>query len=381
MLACKFNKFSLPGNITYLNCAYMSPLLKSVEKAGIRGIRMKKNPTVITPDDFFNTTKMVREEFGKLIGADPGRIAIIPSVSYGMAAVAANVSLKQGENVVVVGEQFPSNIYCWKRMCHEAGAALKMVAPPDTWHERGRQWNEKILEAIDAGTRVVAMGQAHWADGTKFDLPAIRKKTKAVGALLAIDGTQSVGAHPFRIDEIQPDALICAGYKWLLGPYSIGVAYYGPHFDAGRPIEENWINRLHSEDFAGLVNYEDDYHPGAARYSMGEQSNFILIPMMHKALVSLNRWGAEKIQAYCQHITREPIMALLDRGYWVEEEAFRTGHLFGLYKPGLDLDALKQELLKNRIYVSYRGNFIRVSPYVYNDEHDLHRLTKVLLRH
>ena len=48
---------------------------------------------------------------------------------------------------------------------------------------------------------------------------------------------------PFDLDEIQPDALVCAGYKWLMGPYGSGLAYYGKYFDQGKPIEESWINK------------------------------------------------------------------------------------------------------------------------------------------
>ena len=87
------------------------------------------------------------------------------------------------------------------------------------------------------------MGIVHWADGTIFDMKKIRKKTSENNALLIIDGTQSIGSMPFNLNEIQPDALVCAGYKWLMGPYGSGLAYYGKYFDDGKPIEESWINR------------------------------------------------------------------------------------------------------------------------------------------
>jgi selenocysteine lyase/cysteine desulfurase len=107
--------------------------------------------------------------------------------------------------------------------------------------QRGSVWNEKILSAIDNNTRAVALGNVHWADGTLFQLEEIRKRTRDVGALLIVDGTQSVGVMPFDVKKIQPDALVCAGYKWLLGPYSIGLAYYSEYFDEGTPIEESWL--------------------------------------------------------------------------------------------------------------------------------------------
>ena len=380
MLTCKSAKFSLPTNITYLNCAYMSPMLKSVEKAGLRGVRLKRNPTNIQPEDFFTITRELRAEFASLIHApDADRIAIIPSASYGLATVTKNVKLKKGEHVLVAAEQFPSNYYPWQSLCSETGAEIKVVSPEKEFKDRGKIWNAKFVESITTQTKVVAVAHAHWADGTLFDLIALRKRTKAVGALLVIDGTQSVGALPFDVREIQPDALICAAYKWLLGPYSIGLAYYGDYFNDGKPIEENWIHRLDSENFSGLVNYESRYQPGAARYGMGEHSNFILAPMALKALSQINRWGVENIQQYCKSITEPAIAALREKGYLIEELPYRGAHLFGIrHANGLDPEKLKEKLNKSRIYVSVRGTAIRVSPNVYNNAEDLNRLVKAL---
>jgi len=226
-------------------------------------------------------------------------------------------------------------------------AKIIAIAPPQALENRGEQWNSNILDAINETTGIVAISHTHWADGTLFDLIAIRKRTKEVGALLIIDGTQSVGAYPFDVQEIQPDALICAGYKWLMGPYGIGVAYYGPAFDNGMPIEQNWINRKDSKNFAGLVNYENQYKKGAMRYSVGEQSNFILIPMLLKSLEQLNSWGVDNIQTYCRSITQKPLKALKAKGYWVEDEAFRGAHLFGIRKEGLEAEKIKEILEKD----------------------------------
>lgn len=380
MLTCKYSRFSLPKKITYLNCAYMSPMLKTVEKAGLRGLRLKRNPMDIRPADFFTTTTRLRQEFAKLINTpDANRIAIIPSASYGLATVAANLNISRGQHVLVAAEQFPSNYYAWERVCAEHGAEVKIVSPGIHVAGRGKEWNTRFLESINDRTRAVAIAQAHWADGTLFDLEAVRKRTREVGALLIVDGTQSVGAFPFDVAAIQPDALICASYKWLLGPYSLGVAYYGNYFDEGKPIEENWIHRLDSENFSALVNYEPRYQPGALRYSVGEHSNFILVPMALKAMEQLNRWGSQNIQEYCHAITEPAITALKEKDFIIEEIPYRTSHLFGVrHSKELDLEKVREKLNKNRILVSVRGTAIRVSPNVYNDADDLKKLVKAL---
>ncbi|HCW06380.1 MAG TPA: aminotransferase, partial [Cytophagales bacterium] len=274
MLSNQGQRFSLPTNSIYLNCSYMSPLLKNVEKAGIGGIIRKRNPAAIPPSDFFGDSEKLRDEYAKLIGAkESKRIAIICSTSYGLANVAHNVKVDSSHTIVLASEQFPSNVYPWMRLHEEKKVKLKFIEPPTSLIDRGKVWNQRLLEAIDKNTRIVALGNVHWADGTRFDLMEIRKRTRDVGALLIIDGTQSVGALPFNVSKIQPDALICAGYKWLLGPYSFGLAYYGEYFDHGKPIEENWINRKESENFSALVNYKSSYQEGALRYEVGEHSN------------------------------------------------------------------------------------------------------------
>lgn len=358
----------------------MSPLLKSVEKAGVRGVRLKRNPANIHPQDFFSITKDLRSEFAKLIHAPhPDRIAIIPSASYGLGTVTKNLPIKKGEHILVAAEQFPSNYYPWQSLSADSGAEIKVVAPEKSFQDRGKIWNTKFLEAINGKTKAVAVAHTHWADGTLFDLQALRTRTKEVGALLVVDGTQSVGALPFDVQKIQPDALICAAYKWLLGPYSIAFAYYGEYFDGGRPIEENWINRLDSENFAGLVNYESQYQPGALRFGVGEQSNFILAPMALKAIGQINRWGVENIQQYCQSITEASILALRNKGFLIEELPYRASHLFGIrHSKFADPGNWKEKFLKANIHVSIRGNAIRVSPHLYNDISDLNKFVKVL---
>lgn len=379
----QLNKFYPQDGVTYLNCAYMSPLLKAVEQAGIMGIAKKRHPSVITPDEFFQDTELLRKAIAGLIDTNEvQRIVTIPSVSYGMANAMNNLGLQKGENVILAGEQFPSNYYPWKKVCEANNGELKVIDPPKVYDRRGEKWNENILDAINDETRAVAIGHVHWADGTKFDLTAIRKRTKEVGAALIIDGTQSVGALPFSIQEFQPDALICAAYKWLFGPYSMGFAYYGEYFDQGSPIEENWINRKDSEDFAGLVNYKDDYQPHALRYEVGEHSNFILIPMFLEAIKQVSEWQPGRIQQYCTSIT-EPVLSGLDKDkFFVEDAAFRSSHLLGIrFKETFDLEGLKNAFKEEQIVLSIRGDAVRISTHIFNNEADLDKLVNILSRY
>ncbi len=381
MLSCQKSRFALPDDEHYLNCAYMSPLSTVVEAAGVAGVARKRVPSRLTPADFFTEAMRARERFAQLINApDPSRIAIIPAASYGLAIAARNLPVAAGQNIVVTHEQFPANVHAWRKVAGAApDVALRTVRPPDAAAGRGREWNTRLLEAIDVHTAVVALGHVHWTDGTKFDLDAIGRRAREVGAALVVDGTQSVGALPFDVAAIQPDALVCATYKWLMGPYSLGFAYLGPRFDDGEPLEETWIGRAGSENFKDLVNYRDDYQPGAVRYDVGERSNFALMPMAIAALEQVLEWQPARIQDYCAALTSDLITQVGALGYQVEDAAWRGRHLFGLRAPaGADISAIGERLRAQRVHVSLRGSAIRVAPHVYNDRRDIDALVAAL---
>jgi selenocysteine lyase/cysteine desulfurase len=380
MLPCQKSKFSLPDDEHYLNCAYMSPISTAVEAAGVAGVARKRVPSRLLPADFFTEADRARALFARLVNApDPARIAIVPSASYGLAIAARNLPAAAGQNIVVMHEQFPSNVHAWRKLATGRGVELRTVPPPEAAEGRGRGWNQRLLEAIDARTAIVALGHVHWTDGTRFDLEAVGARAREVGAALVVDGTQSVGALPFDVAAIQPDALVCAAYKWLMGPYSLGFAYLGPRFDDGEPLEETWIGRAGSEDFKELVHYRDDYQPGALRYDMGERTNFALMPMAVAALEQLLEWQPARIQEYCAGLTSELMSRVTALGYQVEDPAYRGAHLFGLRAPaGANTSVVGERLRARKVHVSLRGSAIRVAPHVYNDRRDVDALLEAL---
>jgi len=371
--------FQLPEDIHYLNGAYMSPLLKSVEETGIAAIARKRNPFTIKPADFFHEPEQVKKNFGRLINGKPEQVAIIPSASYGLKSATINIPAQRGTHAITVADEFPSGFYSISEWCQANKKELKIIKPPNSLEKRGKQWNENLLNEINTETAAVLISSIHWTDGTLFDLRKIGERCREVNALFIVDGTQSVGALPIDVTAYKIDALICAAYKWLLGPYSIGLAYYGDAFESGKPIEDSWLNRLNAEDFTKLTSYEDSYRAGAARFSMGENSNFILLPMLHKALDQIQEWGVPSIQDYSTELIQPLSLFLRDKNFWMEEPAFRADHLFGFLLPRhIDKHILLQQLHDSNLIVSLRGDAIRVSTHIYNTRNDIDRLMEVL---
>ncbi|MDH3652084.1 MAG: aminotransferase class V-fold PLP-dependent enzyme, partial [Saprospiraceae bacterium] len=312
-LSCQKHLFNLPDSISYLNCAYMGPLMHEIEQAGIRGLTRKSLPFEITAKDFFEPLEQLKSLFSQLIGNDdPQRIAFQPSVSYGIATVVKNMPLKKGGNIIMLKDQFPSNVLAFQELAKREDLHLRFIEPPTSFQNRSERWNEKLLDAIDQDTICVACPHTHWADGTIFNLADIRQATWQNDALVIVDGTQSIGALPFSINDLNPDALVCAGYKFLLGPYSCALSYFGSMFDNGQPLEYNWIARKDSDQFGGLVEYQPEYRPKAYRYNVGECSNFIMVPMLIKAIEQLLEWGIEPSQRYCSQLISSSLDQILE---------------------------------------------------------------------
>lgn len=377
-MKCQRDLFTLSPTTTFLNGAYMSPLLRSSEKAGILGLQRKRMPSDLRKEDFFDDVNDIRSLFNELInGSQPNRVVVAPSASYLIASVAQNVNLTKGCRIVVLANQFPSNYYVWNRLAEEHGAQILSVQKPK---DKNLSWTTALVSAIDEKTSVVSISALHWEDGTLLDMQAVSRKCKTVGATLIIDGTQSIGALPFDQAAIQADAIITSSYKWLLGPYGSAIGYFGPTFDLGNPIEESWLNRLNSDDFQYLTNYQNQYRTGARRYEVGEAPDFIKMPMMKESLTQLLKWNPSEVQAYCKSIVHPILEPLNSAGFTFNKKEEMAYHLFGIGLPErLNLENVKLELARQKISVSYRQNIIRVSPNVYNTKQELEKLKNVLL--
>lgn len=373
MIPCQRHLFDIPDSITYFNCGYMSPQLKNVRTAGHFGVDRKSSPWEMTPADFFTLPERARGLFGQLVNANANSIAIIPSASYGLAIAAKNISASAGQKILILEDQFPSNVYCWQELSARTGTEIVTIKTPVDY-----DWTTAVLAAIDDDTTLAALGHLHWTDGSLLDLEAIGRKLRKHGAKLVLDITQSIGALPFDVAKIQPDFLIAAAYKWMLGPYSLGFMYVAPQHQSGDPIEYNWLNRGGSEDFSGLVDYRDDYQEGALRFDMGERANFSLMPMAIAALEQLLEWGVENIQETLRQRTHAIAERCLELDMQAIPETHRAGHFLGLrHKDGLPPNLL-ETLLAENIYISVRGASLRVTPHLFNTDQDADKLILAL---
>jgi selenocysteine lyase/cysteine desulfurase len=367
--------FDIPDEVAYLNCAYMSPLPIAVREAGAAAVARRARPWDISVSDFFTDAEMLRSLAGRLLGADAEGFAIVPSVSYGMAVAAANLPLEPGQRIVVLDEEFPSNVLPWRALAARRGAELHAVPRP-----ADDDWAAAVEGAVDERTAIVAVPNCHWTDGGLVDLRRVGERARAAGAALVVDATQSLGAHPFDLAAVRPDVLVAATYKWLLGPYSLGLLYVAPALRDGRPLEEGWIVRRGSEDFGALMDYQEAYQPGARRFDVGERSNFALLPMAVAALELILGWGVERIAAAIAPLTDLVEREAARLGIGAPTAGTRAGHMTGLRLAAPPPPDLTERLAADGVHVSVRARSIRVAPHVYNTPEDVARLGRALER-
>jgi selenocysteine lyase/cysteine desulfurase len=363
--------FDVPDHVAYLNCANMAPRLRAVTAAGRGTLERMSQPWRIQAADWFADAAKLRQLFGTLIGAPASCVALVPSVSYGVAVAARNVPVKAGQNIVVVEREYPSNFYSWRRLARERDAQIRMAG--------GANLTKSILELIDKNTAVVATPNCRWTDGALIDLPAVGAAARRNGAALVVDASQSLGAYPLDVAEVQPDFLVTVGYKWLLGPYGLGYLYVSERWHAeGVPLEESWLHRRGSDNFAALAEYTDEYQPGAERFTQGESAQFYLLPMAIAALSQIAEWSPAYIQDTLKAHTQQLATEAQRVGLSCLTAADRVGHMIGLRAPsGLPAN-LVATLAARDIYVAVRGDSIRVSPHLHTTTSDSERFVSAL---
>ena len=372
-LPAQRDRFDIPDTIAYFNTANLAPHLRAVRAAGEAALDRRGRPWAITPPDWFTDVEHLRSLFGRLVGADAEGVALIPATSYGFATAARCIQLAAGQRILVLAEEYPSGVYAWRTAARHSGAEILTVA-----RQPGQGWTEAILAALDDRVAVVSVPNVHWTDGALIDLARVAEAAHHLGARLVIDASQSLGAMPLSVDELRPDFVFSVGYKWLLGPFGRGYMWMAERHRVAEPLEQNWISRADSEDFARLVEYRDDYQPGARRFDVGQRTSFELTPMAIAALEQILDWRVARIAASLGAITTEIANRLADIGLQPVPVDLRARHMLGVHLPEDLRPAVIPALTAANCFAALRGSSLRIAPHLHTTTTDIDRLVTVL---
>jgi len=374
MLTDQRSLFDIPPGVAWFNCASRTPLLKASAAAGKAGIATRAQPWTMDSAALHDQAEHIRALVAGLIGARADDIALQPSASYGLATAAANLAIARGQTIVVLEDQFPSNVFVWMQKAEQAGARVVTVPRPDN-----ADWTAAVLDRLDGDTAIAALPPCHWIDGTRIDLEAVGARCRDLGAALVVDATQWVGAAPFDIARVRLDFLVIAAYKWLFCPQGMSFLYAAPAHQQGAALEHHDYNHpATGASIEGALIYDPDMSPGARRYDVGQTYNPVLLPMAEAALVQVTAWTPEAVQDTLAPITDTVISAARDMGYSTAPAGRGVAHITSLGKGSPPPDGMIAALAARGVHASLRGGRLRLAPHVHVSEDDVQRLIAAL---
>jgi len=361
--------------LVYLDCAYQGPFPRVTVERIYQAIELKSRPDRLKAPEYFGLPERVRARIARLIGAGAEEIAITTSATQGIGIVAAGLELGAGDKVVVASSNFPSNLFTWLHL-RRKGVTVKVIHPAE-----GEVTLDQVAAELTPRTRVLALDWVNYCTGYRIDLAAFGSLIHDRGGIFVVDGTQGLGANDLNLHAVPVDVMACAAYKWLLGPYGTGFAYIARELlnKLDLPVV-NWYSVEGAEDFDSLPKEEFSLIHDARVFDSGETGNFINLHGLEASLEFVEKVSINTVYGHCRGLLYRLEEELRARGY-ILSEASLPGHestILGFHAltHGATTE-LHHKLSANHVAVSLRQGVIRVSPYLYNEEADIHRLLKI----
>ena len=379
MLGPQRSLFDIPRDVCYLNAASYSPLPLATLEAGREAVARKGRPWLIDNDFAAEQYRRARTAAARLIDAEPADVALIPSVSYGVATAAKIIQVPSGSRVIVLEDDHSSPVLEWMSRASDGGFTVETVRSP-----ADHDWTAAVLAAVErpnpAPLAVVSISSVHWRDGGVIDLGVVAPAIRSRGAVFLIDATQAAGVIALDVRALDPDFVVFPTYKWLLGPYGRAFLYVAKRHQGGIPLEQTSYGRravrAEQEFYFTDAGYVDD----ARRFDMGERDHFISMEMASIGMELMAKWGASAVTARLAVLTARLADGLCGEGLSVPETRFRAPHIISLgFRDGMPEEVVGR-LAAERIYVAPRLGRMRISPHVYNDEADIDRFLEAFHR-
>lgn len=379
MLTSQRASFDIPRDICYLNAASYSPLPIKTLEAGRAAVGRKGRPWTLEASFQNAQHERARTAAARLIQADPSDVALIPSISYGVATAAKLFTPGRGTRVLVLENDHSSPVLEWRARAEAQGFSVETIGQPDD-----ADWTSGVLESIERSgappVSLASISSVHWSDGGLIDVDKVSAALRQRGAAFLIDATQGAGVLALDVSRLDPDFVIFPTYKWLVGPYGRAFLYVAKRHQNGVPLEQTAAGRRNVRAENAVYFTDLDYVADARRFDMGERDFFISLEMESIGMEMMADWGADAIKQRLAMLTERIATAVRDIGIRVAETHLRSPHILSLAFPGGMPAGLIEGLASEHVYVAPRLGRMRVSPHVYNDEADADRFVEVLTR-
>jgi cysteine desulfurase / selenocysteine lyase len=360
----------------WLNCAHQGPLPSAAADALAEALGWKLAPYELTAEKFRSVPERLRKSLAHLIGAEPDEVILANSASYGLHLIANGLGLQDGDEVLVMATDFPSDILPWLRLQRD-GVIVTRLRP------RGHVLEpDEIRDHINARVRVLCLTWVHSFSGWTIDLEAIGSLCRDHGILFVVNASQAIGARPLDVKTMPVDALVSVGFKWLCGPYGTGFCWIRKELLARlEPLQAYWLAVLSADDLARSVDARLPEANGCRAFDVFGTANFFNFVPWNAAIDYLSTAGIAAIADYDQQLIQKLVDGLDRRRFVISSPRSgpRRSTLLVLSDRAQDRNAtLHESLSAAGIHVALRADRLRISPHLYNTYADVDRALTIL---
>jgi len=313
----------------------------------------------------------LRTSFARLVGADRDEVAIFPSITAALTAVASAYDYRARPKVVLSEREFPTTVYQWLAKA-DRGVELHTLRSPDPLTVPV----ELYAQAVDGRTQLVVASHVYFTSGAIQDISALAALAHRWGAHLLVDAYQSVGQLPTDVRTSGVDFLITGGLKWLLGGPGIAFLYARREVaEALRPASVGWFG--HRNQFAFDVQ-RLEYADGARRFEGGTPA-VGAVYAARAGLAIIEEIGVQRLRER-QVVLVDHLAAAAQRHGLRPRLPARPQDLAGIVTiPRKDPAAVVAALRGRGVIVDYRPGLVRLSPYFYNTPEDGEQVVRELI--
>jgi cysteine desulfurase/selenocysteine lyase len=371
-VASRRQDFEIAAGEVYLNGGADSPLPRSARAAVEEAWTLQATPSKIPFEALYSYADAIRERAGQALGLPPDEIGVTTSTSFGMMLLAQGLRWRDGDRLLLGPDEFPSNAYPWFSL-EERGVRIEHVGTPGEPLAPGQ-----LAAALESGgpVRALSIAAVHYPTGNVQRLQQFAELLHPRGAYLFVDGSQAAGSVAIDWRTSGVDAMAVSGYKWLLGPYGVGILWVRSHVRDGMAnTNGNWLAVDGARDLAKLMaGYPRSYQRHGRVFDAGEVASYFNISAFRAGLDLLGEVGVATAEAYHRGLQDRAVAALAGgplRPVTSLDAEHRSPMLMLEPANGLDLTRLEADLSARHISVSLRAGRLRLSPGIWNDTSDI----------
>jgi selenocysteine lyase/cysteine desulfurase len=364
-------QFPVTENLIYLNHAGVAPLPRCARDAAVRFVDETMHTGAVNYPRWMQTEQELKQKLRTLLNAEsPDSIALLKNTSEALSVIAYGLDWKAGDNIVLAGDEFPSNRIVWQSLARygvEVRSVRLSMDDPEA----------VLLAAVDRKTRLLTSSSVQYASGLRMDLRRLGEACKQRGILFCVDAIQSLGAIPFDAQAVHADFVAADGHKWMLGAEGLAVFYCHPrHLETLKLHQYGW----HMVEHAGDYDRSAWEPAGTARRFECGSPNMPGIHILNAGLGLLLEYGLESVSRDLNRNISyiiENIKVMQDVKILSPVLPARRSGIFTFTAP-VAMPMLYQRLMAEKIVCAQRGGGIRLSPHFYNTESQLERTLEIL---